>query len=634
MAPKKKSNKKNKVDINEMTIIVEDAPISKLSSLNGLLDGGNGFSCISTEVSDSSYGSTLMEGLSRMRQDDFLCDLTLGTKTKSYNVHKVVMASCSDYFQNLLKKDPSIRRVDLNDSSPIGLATVITYAYTGKLTLSLYTIGSTISTASYLQIHALVKICCDFLMQEITVANCMYIANIAETYGLRNTKEAAQKFIRDNFIEFSETDQFLKLTFDQINEFLIDDTLQLPSEVTAFQIAMKWLDFDQKRMKYVGDLLSNIRFGTISAQDLVNYVQTVPRMMQDTDCHRLLVDAMNYHLLPYQQNILQSRRTRVRGGLRVLVTVGGRPALAEKSLSREILYKDQEAGWNRLTEMPAKSFNQCVTVMDGFLYVAGGEDQNDARNQAKHAVSNFCRYDPRFNTWIHLANMIQKRTHFSLSAFNGLLFAIGGRNSDGVLSSVECYVPAINQWQMKTALEVARCCHASAVIDGKILLTGGYINNAYSRSVCMYDPSSDSWQDKASLSTPRGWHCTVSLADRIYIIGGSQLGGRGERIDVLPVECYNPYTSQWSCAAPLQIGVSTAGATTLNGKIYLVGGWNEVEKKYKKCVQCYNPDLNEWTEEDELPEATVGVSCCALLMPNRKTRESRASSVSSMPVSL
>jgi hypothetical protein len=30
--------------------------------------------------------------------------------------------------------------------------------------------------------------------------------------------------------------------------------------------------------------------------------------------------------------------------------------------------------------------------MDGFLYVAGGEDQNDARNQAKHAVSNFCRY--------------------------------------------------------------------------------------------------------------------------------------------------------------------------------------------------------------------------------------------------
>ena len=114
--------------------------------------------------------------------------------------------------------------------------------------------------------------------------------------------------------------------------------------------------------------------------------------MQDADCHKLLVDAMNYHLLPYHQNTLQSRRTRIRGGCRVLVTVGGRPGLTEKSLSRDVLYRDPEIGWSKLTEMPAKSFNQCVAVMDGFLYVAGGEDQNDARNQAKHAVSNFCRY--------------------------------------------------------------------------------------------------------------------------------------------------------------------------------------------------------------------------------------------------
>lgn len=634
MAPKKKTIKKNKTDINEMTIIVEDSPLIKLNNLNGFLDGGNGLSCVSTEVCDATYGSNLMEGLSRMRQDDFLCDLTIGTKTKSFTVHKVVMASCSEYFHNILKKDPSTQRVDLNDMSPLGLATVITYAYTGKLTLSLYTIGSSLSSAIYLQIETLVKMCCDFLMQEINVDNCMYVANIAETYALKSTKEAAQKFIRDNIIDFSETDQFSKLTFDQINELLIDDDLQLPSEITAFQIAMKWLDFDEKRMKYAADLLSNIRFGTISAQDLVNYVQTVPRMMQDAECHRLLVDAMNYHLLPYHQNTLQSRRTKIRGGCRVLVTVGGRPALTEKSLSREIMYRDPETGWKRLAEMPSKSFNQCVTVMDGFLYVAGGEDQNDARNQAKHAVSNFCRYDPRFNTWIHLANMNQRRTHFSLNVFNGLLFAVGGRNTEGCLLSVECYVPSTNQWQMKAPLEVARCCHASASVDGKILVTGGYINNAYSRSTCMYDPSTDSWQDKSSLSTPRGWHCAVSLSDRVYVMGGSQLGARGERVDVLPVECYNPHSGQWSYCAPLATGVSTAGATSLNGRIYLVGGWNEVEKKYKKCIQCYNPDLNEWTEEDELPEATVGVSCCTITMPMSKTRDSRASSVSSMPVSM
>lgn len=64
----------------------------------------------------------------------------------------------------------------------------------------------------------------------------------------------------------------------------------------------------------------------------------------------------------------------------------------------KVLWRDPREGgasWRHLTQLPAKSFNQCVAVMDGFLYVAGGEDQNDARNQAKHAVSTLSRSGPR-----------------------------------------------------------------------------------------------------------------------------------------------------------------------------------------------------------------------------------------------
>lgn len=60
----------------------------------------------------------------------------------------------------------------------------------------------------------------------------------------------------------------------------------------------------------------------------------------------------------------------------------------------QVLWRDPREGgaaWRHLTQLPAKSFNQCVAVMDCFLYVAGGEDQNDARNQAKHAVSTLSR---------------------------------------------------------------------------------------------------------------------------------------------------------------------------------------------------------------------------------------------------
>ncbi|XP_024059386.1 kelch-like protein 31 [Terrapene carolina triunguis] len=640
MAPKKKNPKKNKVDKGEdppAHVMVEDTllDIDHLNHLNGLYENvSNGFRCTATEVRNPNHGGSLLEEMSQMRQKQFLCDLTIATKTKSFDVHKLVMASCSEYFHSLLKRDPNLPQVELNDVSPLGLTTVITYAYTGKLNLSLYTIGSTISTASRLQMRALLNMCSDFLIQEINVENCMYIANISGTYNLNQTKDATRKFIQENFLEFSETEQFMKLTFDQLKELLIDDGLQIPNEVIAFQIAMKWLEFDPKRVTYAANLLSNIRFGTISAPDLVNHVQPVPRMMQDPECHRLLVEAMNYHLLPYQQNTLQSRRTKIRGGQRVLVTVGGRPALTEKALSREISYRDPDGNWNKMAEMPAKSFNQCVIVMDGFLYVAGGEDQNDARNQAKHAVNSLCRYDARFNAWLHLASMLHKRTHFSLSAYNGLLYAIGGRNAEGVLASIDCYIPSTNSWQSKAGMEIPRCCHASTVIDGKILVTGGYVNNCYSRTVCSYEPSTDTWRDRAGLSTPRGWHCAATWADRAYVLGGSQLGPRGERVDVIPVECYNPGTGQWSYVAPVPTGVSTAGVTILDGRICLVGGWNESGKKYQKCVQSYNPELNEWAEEEDLPEATVGVSCCTITLPHQGSKGSRTSSAASAAVSI
>uniref|UniRef100_A0A8C4YW01 Uncharacterized protein n=1 Tax=Gopherus evgoodei TaxID=1825980 RepID=A0A8C4YW01_9SAUR len=164
--------------------------------------------------------------------------------------------------------------------------------------------------------------------------------------------------------------------------------------------------------------------------------------------------------------------------------------------------------------------------------------------------------------------------------------------------------------------------------------TGGYVNNCYSRTVCSYEPSTDSWRDRAGLCTPRGWHCTATWADRAYVLGSSQLGPRGERVDVIPMECYNPDTGQWSYVASVPTGVSTARVTILDGRICLVGGWNESGKKSQKCVQSYNPELNEWAEEEDLPKATVGVSCCTMTLSHQSSKGSRTSSMASAVVSI
>uniref|UniRef100_A0A147B3V9 Kelch 31-like protein n=1 Tax=Fundulus heteroclitus TaxID=8078 RepID=A0A147B3V9_FUNHE len=600
--------------------------IAQLNSLNlplppPVIKPGERGLGLGSELTRPLHGNALLEELSKMRQEKFLTDLELACKTKAFDVHKLVISSVSQYFREILAKDPGMKRLELPSLSPLGLANVITFAYMGRVHMSLYTIGCTVSAAATLQIPQLLKMCMDFLLAELNVQTCVYIWNIAAAYGLLPVSNAARRFVLENFVQFAETPLFTQLTLEQISAFLRDDALVLPSEVSAFQFANKWLDFDASRQAHAAELLSHVRFETIPAGELVSQIQPVPRMMINPQCHRLLVDAMNYHLLPHQQNSLQSRRTQVRGAQQTLLTVGGRPSLTERALSREVLWRDPREGgaaWRHLTQLPAKSFNQCVAVMDGFLYVAGGEDQNDARNQAKHAVSTLSRYDPRFNTWLHLASMRQRRTHFSLSASGGRLFAIGGRNVEGLLATTESYLPASNTWQMKAPMEVPRCCHSSATLpSGDILVTGGYISCAYSRSVACYDVESDAWTERAPMETPRGWHCSATLGGKVYVVGGSQLGPAGERVDVLLVEVFSPESGSWGRVASLPLGVSTAGLSLLGDELYLLGGWNEAEKRYKAAVQRYDPATDSWSKAEDLPEPTVGVSCCSLTLPPR-----------------
>ncbi|XP_061903346.1 kelch-like protein 31 [Entelurus aequoreus] len=657
MAPKKKASRQKKVTPDTVSqvamettpvllkverrgdgvVVVESAAkkieqmaaldIAQLNSLNlplppPVIKPGERGLGLGSELTRPLHGNALLEELSKMRQEKFLTDLELGCKTKSFDVHKLVISSVSQYFREILAKDPDMKRLELPSLSPLGLANVITFAYLGRVHMSLYTIGCTVSAAATLQIPQLLKMCTDFLLAELNVQTCVYVWNIAAAYSLPPVCAAARRFVLENFAQFAETPLFTQLTLEQISAFLQDDSLLLPSEVTAFQLAMKWLDFDAARQPHAAALLSHVRFETIPASELVSQIQPVPRMMLDAQCHRLLVDAMNYHLLPHQQNTLQSRRTQLRASHQTLLTIGGRPSLTERALSREVLWRDPREGgaaWRHLTQLPAKSFNQCVVVMDGFLYVAGGEDQNDARNQAKHAVSTLSRYDPRFNTWLHLASMRQRRTHFSLAASGGRLVAIGGRNVEGLLATTESYLPSSNTWQMRAPMEVPRCCHASATLpSGDILVSGGYINCAYSRSVACYSVESDAWTQKPPMETPRGWHCSATLGGKVYVVGGSQLGPGGERVDVLSVEVFSAEgDGTWSRAAPLPLGVSTAGLSPLTDKLYLLGGWNEAEKRYKAAVQTYDPATDSWSRAEDLPEPTVGVSCCALSLPPR-----------------
>lgn len=96
----------------------------------------------------------------------------------------------------------------------------------------------------------------------------------------------------------------------------------------------------------------------------------------------------------------------------------------------------------------ARAFPSAV-IMNGYIYVAGGEVNQRATNVVE-------MYNPKSNEWKLLAPLNISRCSFALIQIYGFLYVIGG-NSSAVQNVIEKYYPRKNCW-----MEVRVCVKSIA----------------------------------------------------------------------------------------------------------------------------------------------------------------------------
>ncbi|XP_008581764.1 PREDICTED: kelch-like protein 14, partial [Galeopterus variegatus] len=264
--------------------------------------------------------------------------------------------------------------------------------------------------------------------------------------------------------------------------------------------------------------------------------------------------------------------------------------------------------------MPYNSAHHCVVEVENFLFVLGGEDQWNPNG--KHSTNFVSRYDPRFNSWIQLPPMQERRASFYACRLDKHLYVIGGRNETGYLSSVECYNLETNEWRYVSSLPQPLAAHAGAVHNGKIYISGGVHNGEYVPWLYCYDPVMDVWARKQDMNTKRAIHTLAVMNDRLYAIGGNHLKGFSH-LDVMLVECYDPKGDQWNILqTPILEGRSGPGCAVLEDSIYLVGGYSWSMGAYKSSTICYCPEKGTWTElEGDVAEPLAGPACATVILP-------------------
>ncbi|GIV28885.1 MAG: hypothetical protein KatS3mg027_2699 [Bacteroidia bacterium] len=270
--------------------------------------------------------------------------------------------------------------------------------------------------------------------------------------------------------------------------------------------------------------------------------------------------------------------------------------------------------WTTKVSMPTPRRGlAAVSPGNGKIYAIGGYGGGGY-------LSTNEEYDPATNTWTTKAPMPTARAYLAAaSPGNGKIYAIGGLRFDVdylYLSTNEEYDPATNTWTTKAPMPTARAYLAAASPgNGKIYAIGGHrfdVANLYLLTNEEYDPATNTWTTKAPMPTPRRGLAAVSPGNgKIYAIGGYRFDSYyGFHYFLSTNEEYDPASNTWTTKAPMPTArADLAAASSGDGKIYAIGGWNG--SYYLSTNEEYDPATNTWTTKASMPTARADLAAAS-----------------------
>ncbi|XP_046571173.1 LOW QUALITY PROTEIN: kelch-like protein 9 [Haliotis rubra] len=580
------------------------------------------------------HGMKILQGLNKLKNDKILCDVTLIAEGRKFDVHRVILVSCSDYFRSMFTsgmRESTQKEIELKGITAKGLEKVLEVIYTSTTTLEGDDIFDVIAAATHLQVTPVIEFCERNFLSGMTTTNFYDFINTAKLYSMNNALKQIDVFIAKNLMQIAKEGTLQLLTYEQMLNCLNSEKL-CQREIDIFHITWEWLKQSQasaaaaqSQEDHSPALMKLIRFPLINPADLVQHVQRVETMMTNPELRQMVLGALNYHVVPHSQPLVMASTVQLRSYVERLVSVGGREIHPNPCLHDEILVFDSKITSNSLLNrqeiatLPSALSHMQVVVYNNFLYVLGGCTTQCAHGES--AVNSVLRYDPRFDSWFQVCPMLNKRAYFFAGALNNKIYSVGGKFKDGSLATAEAYDPAENTWELISSMPMSYHAHAGAVYAGHIYISGGYSGNHFTPDMQRYDPQTNQWEDMAPMLTPRGWHVMCATHDKLFVFGGCNLNVNQQAQPVMQSECYDPAIDQWTIIAPLSISHKEASCVVYNDQIYVLGGYNVQTKTGQKLVSKYDIYTGIWETVGALPRSLTGVGYCTLQLPSYNVDE-------------
>ena len=219
----------------------------------------------------------------------------------------------------------------------------------------------------------------------------------------------------------------------------------------------------------------------------------------------------------------------------ILYVIGGLPfsnAIVEA-------YDPGTDTWTRKADMITPRAEIDVGVVDGIIYAIGGE----AMTENGIVNTNITEaYDPGTDTWTRKADMINARRMPVVSVIDGRIYVAGGQAPEVYL---ERYDPGTDTWIPLVGIgpySGGRAASGTVLLDEKSGHAKMYIMGGWPRQdrIWVYNPVSNTLELlDIRMSAPKGWAGDFVFNNKIYIMGG-WTSGDGYQSDVW---VFDPYAA-------------------------------------------------------------------------------------------
>ncbi|KAJ8009528.1 hypothetical protein DPEC_G00089810 [Dallia pectoralis] len=567
--------------------------------------GPNGLQMLRTvgmgkyEFTDPGHPKEMLKELNQQRRAKEFTDLKIIVEGKEFEVHQNVLASCSLYFKDLVKRSSgetrSGEKLELQMSN-IGaevLELLLEFVYTGSLVIDSANAKTLLEAANKFQFNTFCKVCVSFLEKQLTAGNCLGVLAMAEAMRCTELHNMAKAFALQNFPEVAGQEEILSVSKEDLVAYLSNDSLTTKAEELVYETAIKWVKRDPvARVQHVSELLAVVRLPFIHPSYLLNVVDNEELIKTSEACRDLVNEAKRYHMLPHARQEMQTPRTRPRlsaGVAEVIVLIGGRQAvgMSQRSLTAVTCFNPQNSKWYPLASLPFydREFFSVISAGDN-IYLSGGTESGVT-------VADVWCYMSLLDNWNLVSRMTVPRCRHNSLVYDGKLYTIGGLAVSGNLDHVERYDTITNQWETVSPLPKPVHSAAATVCGGKVYLFGGVNEAGRSAGVLQsYIPLTNSWSFIESPMIDNKYAPAVTLNGYIFILGGAY--ARATTI-------YDPDKGNIKSGPNMNHSRQFCSAVILDGRIYATGGIVSSEGPALGNMETFDPNSNNWTLLQSLP---------------------------------